>query len=174
MPKGIHNSRRGPKTQFHPTFVTTAYEQCLLGQSEDEIAELFGVSQQTLIKWKRQHPTFAKAFQRGGSLADGKVAKALLKRAIGFSHSTEKRTYDAEGNVTQRIRSTTHYPPEPAALSFYLFNRSRAKWSSKPAADLSINLGLESLIAEVVKARDERAAKLVIEHKPDEGEPGSS
>jgi hypothetical protein len=55
------------------------------------------------------------------------------------------------------------------AISFYLFNRSRAKWSSKPEAALTLNLGLESLIAEVVKARDERAAKLVIEHSSTEG-----
>ena len=50
------------------------------------------------------------------------------------------------------------------SLAFYLSNRSRAIWQTKPAADLSINLGLESLIAEVVRARDERAAKLVIDH----------
>ena len=174
MPKGVHNGRRGPKTQFHPTFVTTAYEQCLLGQSEAEIADLFGISLPTLAKWQRQNPAFEKAFQRGGTLADGKVAKALLRRSIGYSLKTEKLTYDAEGNITQRVKSTTHYPPEPGAISFYLFNRSRAKWSSKGSdTALNLSLGLESLIAEVVKARGERAAK-VIEHQPAEGEAATS
>ncbi len=170
MPKGVHNSKRGPKSQFHPTFVTTAYEQCLLGQSEAEIADIFGISQRQLITWKNQHPAFAKAFQRGGALADGKVAKALLKRAVGYSIKTEKLTYDGEGCITQRIKSTTHYPPEPAALSFYLFNRSRAKWSSKPTAALDLAAGLEQLILAAAEKRAKREPK-TIEHQPaDESE----
>jgi hypothetical protein len=169
MPKGVHNSRRGPKTQFHPTFVTTAFEQCLLGHQDERIAELFGIHIQTLERWKRQFPAFAKAFIRGRDTADGKVAKALYRRALGFSHATEKLTYDTGGNIVERKRFTNYFPPSESALAFYLGNRSRALWQTKGNNGLTVNLGLESLIAEVVKARDERAAK-VIEHQPAESE----
>ncbi len=170
MPKGVHNSKRGPKTQFHPSFVTLAFEQCLLGHQDERIAEMLGISIRQLERWKHQSQSFASAFKRGRDHADGKVAKALYKRALGFSHATETVTYDGEGNITERKRYTHYFPPSESALAFYLGNRSRALWQTKPTAAMDLAAGLEQMILAAVERRAKREPQ-TIEHQPkDESE----
>ncbi len=171
MPKGVHNSKRGPKTQFHPTFTATAYECCLLGLTDERIAELLHVSTAVLNKWRKQQPGFARAFERGRDLADAKIAKALYQRALGYSHKAEKISFGKDGEVL-RAAYTMHYPPDAACLAFYLSNRTRALWRTKPVGDMDLAAGLEQLILAAAERRAKREPQ-TIEHQPtDESESG--
>jgi hypothetical protein len=155
----------GRPSGFRSAYVARAFDMCLLGLPDERIAELLGTSRAGLNRWKQAYPRFRQAFERGRDEADGKVAKALYQKAVGYSHSAEKIHVLKDGTVV-RVPYTERFPPDSAALAFYLSNRQRELWHRDPSAgSLNVNFGLESLISEVVKAREARQAK-VIEHQP--------
>jgi hypothetical protein len=163
------HKKTGRPTEYR-TYVSRVFEMCLLGLPDERIAELLGTSRAGLNRWKKEHKAFRDAFERGRNIADGKVAKALYKRALGYSIPQTKTTFDAEGNVTQRIVTPVHFPPDPSALAFYLSNRSRVYWQTKPSQALDLAAGLEQLILAAVERRQKREGK-VLEHQPaDEAE----
>ena len=42
-----------------------AWSLALKGATDQELAEAFGVSKRTILRWKNEHPSFAEAYQRG-------------------------------------------------------------------------------------------------------------
>lgn len=164
------HKKTGRPIGYRPSFVNRAYEACLLGHTDERIAELLGTSVAGLKRWRQAYPRFREAFARGRDEADGKVANALYQRAIGYSHPAEKISFDKDGNV-HRATYTQHYPPDATSLAFYLSNRQRELWHRDPAGNLNVNLDLESLISEVVKVREARQAKVIeLEHQPQDAE----
>jgi hypothetical protein len=166
------HKKTGRPTEFRPIFVKRAYEACLLGLPDERIASLLGVNKSTLQRWKNQHPAFAQAFERGRDQADAKVAGALYKRAMGYSHPAVKIHVTKDGEVI-KVPYIQHYPPDAATLAYYLSNRQRELWRRDPVGgSLDVNLSLESLISEVVKAREARQVKVIelIEHQPQDAE----
>jgi hypothetical protein len=162
--------KTGRPTEYRPAYIARAFDLCLLGLPDERVAELLGTSRAGLNRWKQAYPRFREAFERGRAEADGKVAKALYQKAVGYSHSAEKIHVLKDGTVV-RVPYTERFPPDSAALAFYLSNRQRELWHRDPSAgNLNVNFSLESLISEVVKAREARQAK-VIEHQPQDMEP---
>ena len=52
--------------------------------TQKEVATKMGVSENTLINWKKDNVQIAQALSRGKELVDYQVECALLKRALGF------------------------------------------------------------------------------------------
>ena len=48
----------GRPTSFHPDMCEQAHNYCLLGATNDELAEFFGVSPSTIDNWIAGHPDF--------------------------------------------------------------------------------------------------------------------
>jgi hypothetical protein len=159
----------GRPSEYKVGFVELCRNLCLLGLTDERIAELIGISERQMIRWKKMYPAFRRAFERGRDEADAKVAKALYQRAIGYSHPAEKLHFDKDGNV-HRARYIQHYPPDTAAAAFYLSNRSRAMWRTKPDGEINVNISLEQLVLGAIKLRESEQAK-VIENKPQDTEP---
>jgi hypothetical protein len=67
-----------------------ARKLCLLGATDAELADFFGVSEQTLNTWKKVHPKFLESMNRGKIIADAEVAEKLYHRACGYSHEAVK------------------------------------------------------------------------------------
>jgi hypothetical protein len=154
----------GRPSGYKPAYIDQAFKFCLLGLDDKRIAELLGTSRAGLDRWKRAYPRFREAFERGRDSADAAVAGALYKRAMGYSHPAEKISFAKDGTVL-RARYTMHYPPDPTALAFYLSNRSRAIWQTKPSAELNVNISLQDLVRASLKLEASEKAK-VIEHEP--------
>jgi hypothetical protein len=118
---------------YRNEFAAIAKGFALLGATHSAIASLFGVHEDTIRNWKRDHPRFRKALEEGGERADGFVAHAYFKRAVGYTTiatTTEKRTtYDTDGNVTGTVTITTtetrELPPDPLAAWRWLQRRQR-------------------------------------------------
>jgi uncharacterized protein YjcR len=88
-PKGNKNALGndgGRPTKYKTQYVEEAYELCLLGATDKDLAEEFEVNEDTINEWKKAYPAFADALKRGKRKADAKVAAALYKRAVGFSY----------------------------------------------------------------------------------------
>lgn len=122
-------ARRGRPTRYKAEFAEQAYKLCLLGATDKEMADFFGVAESTLNLWKQRHPEFSESTTRGKLLADAEVAEKLFQRAKGYSHEAVK-VFNNQGEE-MIVPYTEHYPPDTQAASLWLRNRQPAKWRDK-------------------------------------------
>ena len=117
----------GRPTSFHPDMCELAHNYCLLGATNDELAEFFGVSPSTIDNWIGRHADFGDAVKSGRVVADAKVARGLYARAVGYDRKVEREI--VLGGELKPVTSTVHYPPNVQACIFWLRNRRRRTWS---------------------------------------------
>ncbi len=126
------------KQEYHDDW---AWSLAIKGATNDDIAEAFGISVRTFIRWKQAHPSLEDAVMRGKDIADAKVEKSLYERAIGFDvEETEKIvTVDKDGNpAPARVRTIKkHVAPDTMACMYWLNNRRRGAWAQKQEVELS-------------------------------------
>jgi hypothetical protein len=60
----------GRPTNFHPDMCGEAHNYCLLGATNDELAEFFGVSSRTVDNWLAGHADFKSAVKSGRIIAE--------------------------------------------------------------------------------------------------------
>ncbi|MDO4694965.1 MAG: helix-turn-helix domain-containing protein [Eikenella sp.] len=108
----------GRPGKYKPEYAEQAEKLCLIGATDDELADFFGVSVATLNNWKTARPEFLESIKKGKMLADAEVGKRLYQRALG---------YDAPDGK--------HYPPDTVAAIFWLKNRRPQAWRDKPEPD---------------------------------------
>lgn len=120
---------RGRPSSYRPEFCGQAYKLCLLGATDVEMADFFGINQDTLYEWKKVHSEFSEAITRGKITADAEVAEKLRDRALGYSHpDVYASSYEGRVTLTPIVK---HYPPDTQAASLWLRNRQPAKWRDK-------------------------------------------
>ena len=120
-------STMGRPTRFHPAMCEEAHNYCLLGATNDELAEFVDVSPSTIDNWLANHPDFEEAVKSGRTVADAKVARGLYARAVGYERKVEREVI--LGGELKPLAGTVHYPPNVQACIFWLRNRSRRTWS---------------------------------------------
>jgi len=114
------------KIQWNRNRPKQAFKLALLGCTDREIADFMEVSEHTLTYWKRTKPGFARMLNKGKATADAKVAVALYRKAIGYSHvETKVSVVGGEVVLTDIIK---HYPPDSWAAVKWLSIRQRSKW----------------------------------------------
>lgn len=104
------------------------------GATDEQLAEIFDVTVTTIHNWKNQHPEFLDALKDGKDAWDtDKVEKALVHRAIGYSHDdVDIRVVNGE-IVQTPIKK--HYPPDATSMIFWLKNRQKDRWRDKVEHD---------------------------------------
>jgi DNA-binding XRE family transcriptional regulator len=123
----------GRPTKYRPEYAEQVFKLCLLGATDEQLADFFGVSVQTIYNWTEQEPEFFESRRKGKEEADANVAHALYHRALGYSHPEEK-IFSYEGGVV-RAETVKHYPPDTAAAFIWLKNR--AGWRDKQEVDVT-------------------------------------
>jgi transposase-like protein len=113
----------GHPTDYKPEYVDQVYKLCLLGATNQQIADFFNVSDTTIDNWRKAHQEFFGAFTRGKMEADSKVAESLFKRACGVTIKEEALTRDGDV-VTLR----KELPPDTPAAKHWLSNRQPDRW----------------------------------------------
>lgn len=133
--------KTGPKPIYNESVPDRAFELCLLGLRNKDLATAFGVDVQTIDSWISQKPRFAERVRAGRQEADAKVAKAWYHRAIGYSHEdtvilTNRITeYDDNGkpirsyNEPLIVPTIKHYPPDGYSAQKWLSIRQRDRWA---------------------------------------------
>ena len=126
----------GRPSLYKPEFAEQAYELCLAGATNQELADGFDVGHSTIDNWLRKHPEFVLAVRSGRSLADGKVARGLYSRAVGYSYESTRVLLHCGEPVS--VRHTVHLPPDVRACIFWLGNRRPQQWrtASRQARDV--------------------------------------
>lgn len=97
-----------------------------------DIAKKIGVSEKTLISWRKTYPEIKQAIKDGKEIVDYRVENALLKVALGYT-TTDIKTIisppDKNGNRSIRVEKTEReIPPNPTAIMCWLNNRKPEQW----------------------------------------------
>ena len=137
----------GRKTLYKSEYAKQAYKLSLLGAVDKEMADFFGVTEQTLNNWKKAHKDFFESIHAGKIKADSEVAVKLLDRATGSTFVTQKafkvrQSIGDKGGYIERIEIvdvTETVPPDTLAIKLWLTNRQPEKWRDKQQSDVNIN-----------------------------------
>ena len=116
-------------SKYDQRFNRLARKFCLMGATDEDLAELFEVSVATIHNWKLQHPKFLDAIKRGKAIADANMAYKLYHRGIGYSHPETKVFCNNGEIITAEVMK--HYPPDTKASLAWLYNRQPDKWRNK-------------------------------------------
>ena len=136
----------GRPTAYRPEYVAEAERFAMLGATDAEMADHFGVVASTFYAWKLQYPEFAEAIKRGKRPADAEISLALFHRAKGFEYDEAvpmkvKEVIYADGKRVKEIEridvTMVHkvVPPDTAACIFWLKNRRPDDWKDKQTVD---------------------------------------
>ena len=116
-PKGnknaVGNKGGGAPPKYQPRFAQLAAVACQAGFTDQEVADLLGVSERTINTWKLRHVDFASALINGKPPADERVVQSLYNRALGF------------------VRNGKYFPPDVTACIFWLKNRRPDEWRDR-------------------------------------------
>lgn len=153
----------GRPTKYSEAHPEQARRLALLGLTDEELAQFFGVHIDTIYEWDKVHPEFSDARARGKLPADGKVAERLYHRAIGYRHQVEKVFMPAGATAPVVADYIESLPPDTQAATWWLKNRQPAKWKEKSEVDMSGDLNLHRVIADRPQTEDEWSTS----HAPD-------
>lgn len=119
----------GRPSSFKEEYIELGFKYALLGADDKKLAELFGVSVNTIDNWKKDYPEFLGSLKAGKEDADAKVADSLYHRACGYTHK-EVKVFHSNGEIiTHEVDK--HYPPDTTAIAYWLNNRRKLNWQGK-------------------------------------------
>lgn len=135
--------RAGRPSAFRPEYVADAARLCLLGATDDELAEHYGVARSTVSLWKLKYPDFSDAIKEAKRPADATIAGALFGRAKG-AEWVEQQAFKCRtvvyGDNGKRVREEERVevvevvrraPPDTTACIFWLKNRRPDLWRDR-------------------------------------------
>lgn len=139
-------ARTGRPSSYKPEYAKQAEKLCILGATDIEVADFFGISVATVSNWKNEHEDFLEALKSGKDKSDDRVERSLYHRAIGYTFDSVKIFNGKDGVVQVPFRE--HVPPDTTAMIFWLKNRRRDTWRDRHehtgADDGPINLIIQS------------------------------
>ncbi len=141
--RGSRGQQMGQPPLYHDGIPEAARKMCLLGATDQEMADIIGVSLSGFEEWKRTKPALIEALTRGKMMADANVASRLYERAMGYSHEAVKIFMPAGKEEPVYARYTEHHPPDTNAAKYWLNNRQKDRWKERqpeaPDAGAQVN-----------------------------------
>lgn len=149
----------GRPSDYREEYAEQARKLCLLGATDAELADFFGVVVDTISQWKKTHPEFSASIALGKQIADAEVADKLYHRARGYSHDAVKIFMPQGAAAPVYAPYTEHFPPDTQAASLWLRNRQPAKWRDKTEVDMSGDVNIRRVISEKPMTEDQWTAE---------------
>ena len=131
--------------QYDPKFAEQGRKLCLLGATQADLAEFFGITVDRLISWERKYKEFRDALELGRAQADAEVADRLFRRALGYKRKTQKAFQHQGQPIVVDIEE--ELPPDTIAGIFWLKNRRRENWRDRHEHDVNAGEGLISILS---------------------------
>ncbi|WP_159799255.1 hypothetical protein [Flavobacterium sp. MK4S-17] len=156
--KATRKNKAGRPPLYRNEYPAQAYKLCLLGATDSDLASFFGISRDTLNRWKKSHTDFAQSVIKGKKAADMEVAASLyqaaLDRVITLKQAIKCKEvyYDDNGKRVEKerieiVEVEKHVPADFRSQQFWLKNRNPQQWSDKyeeneeQHKDVLLNLG---------------------------------
>jgi uncharacterized protein YjcR len=151
-PKGNKNAvgnNGGRPTDYRPEYADMAYRLTLLGLTDEELAHVFEVNEDTIYEWKKKHIEFSDSIKRGKDIADSEVVESLFRRAKGYEYREVhyEKIEIKEGDVDEEDIELEAYKkkvivkevaPDPTSIKFWLINRQRKNWRDKQEIETNV------------------------------------
>lgn len=118
-------------SSYKPEFAKQAEKLCILGATDQEIADFFEVDVRTVYRWKHDHDEFCQALKGGKETADERVERSLYQRAIGYEQDEVKIFMPASAAEPVYAPFRAKVAPDVTAAIFWLKNRRRDDWRDK-------------------------------------------
>jgi beta-lactamase class D len=131
-------------TKYDSKYAEQTYKLCLLGATDADLANFFEVNEDTINRWKVDHPEFYESIKKGKEVADAEIASKLYHRAKGYD-CPETVIATHQGQITDTLEVTKHYPPDTTAAIFWLKNRRKKDWRDKTETELSGEIKLPNI-----------------------------
>ena len=125
----------GAPTKYQKAYNEQARKLCLMGYTNKELSDFFGVSKSTLQLWIKGKEGFSDSLKAGKQFADMNVTVGLYERACGYSH-VETKVFCNQGEITTHDVKKI-YPPDPISIKYWLNNRQPEKWREKVETEQS-------------------------------------
>jgi hypothetical protein len=117
----------GRPTKYQKAYDEQARKLCLLGYTDVQLADFFGVAESTIHKWKLDFPSFSESLKAGKENADAELALTLYERAKGGKRIVKQKV--ADGAI---VDLEEELPPDTTAIIFWLKNRQPKLWRNNP------------------------------------------
>ena len=156
----------GRKSCFNEAIRATIIRLAEEGKTDEEIAEMIGVSRTTLTNWKGKYQDFSLAVREAKHMADELVEAALFSRATGYTHDEENVIVTKQGDVVP-VTKKKHYPPDTQAAMFWLRNRKPADWREKNESDVTVNNTVQTQALSDAEIEARIQALMQKENKPE-------
>lgn len=123
----------GRPPSYKKSFAKQAEKLCILGATDAEVADFFGVSARTVYRWKLDHQEFCQALKAGKAAADERVERALYSRATGYDYVEERpiKLRSSDGETVEIAEVRCHSPADVTAAIFWLKNRRPDEWRDR-------------------------------------------
>lgn len=148
---------RGRPSRFKEEYVEQVLKLARLGLTDAEMADVFGVTEQTFNNWKKSHPVFFESIKKGKVVSDAEVANSLYERAVGAQWIEEQAFKIKVGSNLEKVEIVQlrkAAPPDTAAAFIWLKNRKPDRWRDKPDPSVDDESAKPSSVkVEVVNAR---------------------
>ena len=131
--------KQGRPSKYKEEYAEQAYNYCLLGAIDKQLAIFFSVDVSTIHQWKHDHPDFSDSIKKGKEVADLEVTQSLKKRASGMK--LKKQTVK-DGVI---VETEDEIPPDTAAAIFWLKNRQPEFWRDNQKIEHSGKVEVTSL-----------------------------
>ena len=136
------NTKVGRPSRYKQEYCIQAYKLCLLGSTDKQMADFFGVVESTINKWKLDHPEFSESIKRGKEIADMEIANSLFERARGAkvkkkqAFKLKRVEYEFGKRVLEEerieiVEVEEELPPDTTSAIFWLKNRNPDQWRDK-------------------------------------------
>jgi hypothetical protein len=142
MAEKQQKKKMGRPTKYRVGHNDAVVSAAIAGSSvtDAEIAELFGVNEQTVKNWYEKYPDFIASVKKAKAISDDKVERSLFERATGYSvPDVHISQFEGTAVVTPIIK---HYAPDVTACIFWLKNRRPGQWRDKQDIEHSGNLNV--------------------------------
>lgn len=115
-------------SKYKPEFAAQAEKLCLLGATDQEIADFFEVEVRTIYRWKADNDEFCQALKAGKQAADDRVERSLYQKAIGYEQDEVKIFMPANAPEPVYAPFRAKIAPDTTAAIFWLKNRRSQEW----------------------------------------------
>ncbi len=138
-----------------PAHCARAKRLGLLGLTDAEIAQQFGIDDANLYRWQNTYPEFREALLAGKLEADADVAASMYKRALGYEKPAVKIFMPAGSTTPVYADYMEHYPGDVGAQKSWLYNRQPERWRDRREVKVG---GTIDLVARMTPEERERDA----------------
>lgn len=125
----------GRPSEYRDDYARQAEKLCLLGATDQELADFFEVDVRTIYRWKHDHDGFCQAIKGGKDVADERVERSLYQRAVGYEQDEVKIFMPASASAPVYAPFRAKIAPDVTAAIFWLKNRRKDDWRDKQELD---------------------------------------